>query len=149
MDAYLAWKNCSQASSSPLPQSEHTNDTFDDLTGESQGSPEAGLNWQITVLDFNRECSHFGTDKLISVLTEFTIRTFSHQPNAKYINESLARHGYIGATPDKPTIAFSFQLLRVYQQLHRVCPRLSLEALSKTLNHLHRVEYFVRHLENL
>lgn len=73
-------------------------------------------------------------------LTDYTMRQFSHQPNAKYINETLAYHGFIGATPEKPTIAFAFRLLQVYQQLHRVCPRLSLEALSKTLNHLHRVE---------
>ena len=73
-------------------------------------------------------------------LTGYTMCQFLHQPNAKYINETLAFHGYIGATPEKPTIAFPFRLLQVYRQLHRVCPRLSLEALSKTLNHLHRVE---------
>jgi hypothetical protein len=73
------------------------------------------------------------------------MRTFLHLPNAKYINETLVLHGFIGATPEKPTIAFSFRLLQVYQQLHRVCPRLSLEALSKALNYLHRVQYFIRH----
>lgn len=77
---------------------------------------------------------------IIYQLTEYTMRPFTHQPDAKYINETLAYHGFIGATPEKPTIAFSFRFLQVYQQLHRVCPRLSLEALSKTLNHLHRVE---------
>jgi hypothetical protein len=64
---------------------------------------------------------------------------FSHAPDAKFTNETLARHGFIGATPDKPVIAFSFKLFAIYRQLHRICPRLSLDALSTCLSHLHHV----------
>ena len=76
---------------------------------------------------------------LTSILTEYTTREFSHAPDAKSTNETLARHGFIGATPDKPVIAFSFKLFEIYRQLHRVCPRLSLDALSAGLSHLHHV----------
>jgi hypothetical protein len=31
----------------------------------------------------------------------------------------------------------------IYRQVHRVCPRFSLDALAKTLNHLHRVRWLV------
>ncbi|KAJ7267850.1 hypothetical protein C8J57DRAFT_1435830 [Mycena rebaudengoi] len=43
------------------------------------------------------------------------------------------RHGYIGASPDKVSIAFPI--------LHRVCPRYSLDALSKTLMNVHHAAH--------
>ncbi|KAF8873102.1 hypothetical protein BD779DRAFT_1452217 [Infundibulicybe gibba] len=49
----------------------------------------------------------------------------------------LAHHGYIGATPTSPVIAFSFQVLEAYWQLHRTSPRLAFEAYVKALCHLH------------
>jgi hypothetical protein len=55
------------------------------------------------------------------------------------MNETLARQGFISATPKKPVIAFSFKPFDVYCQLHRVCPRLSLDAFARALNHLHQV----------
>jgi hypothetical protein len=74
------------------------------------------------------------------LLAEWMARNFSHIQDAKYMNETLARHGFIGATPDKPVITFSFQLLNTYCQLHRVCPQFSLDALSKSLTNLHQVK---------
>ncbi|KAF8881743.1 hypothetical protein BD779DRAFT_1445242 [Infundibulicybe gibba] len=56
-------------------------------------------------------------------------------------NETLAYHGYIGATPTSPTIAFSFQLLEAYRQLHRTSPRLVFEAYMKALCHLHQIPF--------
>ncbi|KAJ6455539.1 hypothetical protein C8R47DRAFT_996729 [Mycena vitilis] len=53
-------------------------------------------------------------------------------------NATLLRHGYIGGSPDQPTIAFSLQTLEIYRQIHRVCPRFSLDGLSKALNYLHK-----------
>ncbi|KAJ7764195.1 hypothetical protein DFH07DRAFT_867309 [Mycena maculata] len=50
---------------------------------------------------------------------------------------SLIRHGYIGSAPDQPGFAFPIRLFEIYRQLHRVCPRFSLDALSKALTHLH------------
>jgi hypothetical protein len=77
--------------------------------------------------------------QLTFILTEFTMQEFSHAPDANYTNETLVRHGFIGATPDKPVIAFSFKLFEIYRQLHRVCPRLSVDGLSACLSHLHHV----------
>ncbi|KAJ7062971.1 hypothetical protein B0H15DRAFT_794769, partial [Mycena belliarum] len=50
---------------------------------------------------------------------------------------SLIRHGYIGSSADQPQLAFPIRLFEIYRQLHRVCPRFSMDALSKTLTHLH------------
>ena len=73
------------------------------------------------------------------VPVERKVVMFSHAANAQSINKTLIYHGFIGASPEKPTIAFSFSLLNIYRQLHRVCPRLSIDALSKSLSHLHHV----------
>jgi hypothetical protein len=64
---------------------------------------------------------------------------FSHAPTATSVNETLVRYGFLGASPEKPTIAFSFSLFEIYRQLHRVCPRFSIDALAKSLCHLHQV----------
>ncbi|KAJ7016733.1 hypothetical protein C8F04DRAFT_1201568 [Mycena alexandri] len=45
--------------------------------------------------------------------------------------------GFDGSAPEQPALAFPLRLLEIYRQLHRVCPRFSLDAFSKTLTHLH------------
>jgi len=70
---------------------------------------------------------------------DLTMRQFSHSADAQYSNETLLRHGFLGATPEKPTLAFSLELLEIYRKLHRVCPRFSLDALAKALCHLNHV----------
>ncbi|KIY44561.1 hypothetical protein FISHEDRAFT_51193, partial [Fistulina hepatica ATCC 64428] len=57
---------------------------------------------------------------------------------SQVINETLAFHGLIGSTPENPKVAFTFNFLESYRQLHRVCPRLSIEAMARALQHLHR-----------
>ena len=57
----------------------------------------------------------------------------------EYPNESLARHGYIGTAPVRPSIAIGFRTLEAYRQLHNVCPRLSIQAQVQALCHLHAV----------
>ncbi|KAJ6573774.1 hypothetical protein DFH09DRAFT_1246596 [Mycena vulgaris] len=52
-------------------------------------------------------------------------------------NETLLFHGFIGGSPDQPTIAFSIKTFEVYRQIHRVCPRFSIDGLAKVLNYLH------------
>jgi hypothetical protein len=66
-------------------------------------------------------------------------REFWHIPNVSYTNESLVRNGFLGASPDKPTLAISIELLEIYRQLRRVCPRFSLDALGRALCHIHNV----------
>jgi hypothetical protein len=56
-----------------------------------------------------------------------------------YTNETLVRNGYLGASPEKPTLAISIELLEIYRQLCRVCPRFSLDALARALCHIHHV----------
>jgi len=70
---------------------------------------------------------------------DLTTHQFSHSTDAQYSKETLLRHGFLGATPEKPTLAFSLELLEIYWQLRRVCPRFSLDALAKALCHLNRV----------
>ncbi|KAF7371508.1 hypothetical protein MVEN_00005600 [Mycena venus] len=53
-------------------------------------------------------------------------------------NATLIQHGYLGASPERVTRAFPIRLFEIYRQLHRVCPRFTLDALGKTLTHLHQ-----------
>ncbi|KAJ7206188.1 hypothetical protein B0H12DRAFT_1034827, partial [Mycena haematopus] len=52
-------------------------------------------------------------------------------------NETLLRHGYIGASPEKVSLAFSIRLFEIFRQIHRVCPCYSIGGLSTTLTNLH------------
>ncbi|KAJ6614643.1 hypothetical protein B0H10DRAFT_1802889 [Mycena sp. CBHHK59/15] len=61
---------------------------------------------------------------------------FAHADDVQRTNETLVRHGYIGASPEKVSLAFPLRLFKVYRQIHRVCPRYSLGALSRTLTNL-------------
>ena len=87
--------------------------------------------------------------QLTFILTEYTLHEFSHAPDAQFTNETLARHGFIGATPDKPVLTFSFSLFEIYHQLHHVCPWLSLDAFSSCLSHLHHVNILFIAILNL
>ena len=80
---------------------------------------------------------------------DLTTRQFSHSAEVLYTNETLLQYGFLGATPEKPTLAFSLELLEIYRQLRRVCPRFSLDALAKALCHLHCVCAFFSCLDNV
>ncbi|KAJ6546321.1 hypothetical protein B0H10DRAFT_1852436 [Mycena sp. CBHHK59/15] len=84
-------------------------------------SDEDPAAWPLTVLGFEENGTHL----------------FVHSTTTKETNESLILHGYIGASPEMPALAFPIRLFEIYRQIHRVCPRYSLDALSKTLTHLH------------
>lgn len=64
--------------------------------------------------------------------------TFIHDPS-DYPNVTLLRHGFLGSSPTHPTIAIHISVLDYYRQLHRECPRLSVQAQVKALCHLHGV----------
>ncbi|KAJ7119405.1 hypothetical protein C8R44DRAFT_624749 [Mycena epipterygia] len=53
-------------------------------------------------------------------------------------NQTLIRHGYLGASPEKVSLAFPIRLFEIYRQIHRVCPRYSIGALCTTLTNLHQ-----------
>ena len=91
-------------------------------------------------LDFNCESHSLLVDFFVQVCSkDYSSCSFEHIPSVKYMNETLAHYGLIGTSPEKPTLAFSFQLFDIYQQLHCVCPQFSLDALSKAPCHLHHV----------
>ncbi len=66
-------------------------------------------------------------------------RTFRRPTPETKTNVAMALEGYIGTSPTSPNIALSFDVLEVYRQFHRVCPRLSIQAHVRALCHLHRV----------
>ncbi|KAJ7495746.1 hypothetical protein B0H11DRAFT_2155923 [Mycena galericulata] len=70
---------------------------------------------------------------------ESGLRLFTHPPGAHNSNEMLVRYGYIGGSPDKPAIAFAIRTFEIYRQVHRVCPRYTMDSLAKTLSYLHKV----------
>lgn len=72
---------------------------------------------------------------------------FFHGEDVESVNETLLRNGFIGATPERPSIAFSITLFEIFRQIHRVCPRLSIYGISKALSYIHGVRFFVLHLE--
>ncbi|KAF8329667.1 hypothetical protein F5887DRAFT_896606 [Amanita rubescens] len=55
----------------------------------------------------------------------------------RYPNEALVRNGFLGCSPLHPTVCISFRTLSAYRQIHRTCPRYSLQAFAKSLCYLH------------
>ncbi|KAJ7899542.1 hypothetical protein B0H14DRAFT_2331673, partial [Mycena olivaceomarginata] len=47
----------------------------------------------------------------------------------------------IGASPERVSLAFPIRTFEIFRQVHRVCPRYSLDALSKTLMNLHHTSH--------
>ncbi|KAK7030347.1 hypothetical protein VNI00_014204 [Paramarasmius palmivorus] len=77
--------------------------------------------WEIPVIDFNVNRT----------------MTFFHLSDAQSVNDSLVRHGYLGATPKQPQVAFPLHMFSVYRQIHRVCPKFTIDGLSKALQYIH------------
>ena len=73
-----------------------------------------------------------------------------HNP-VDHPNVTLLRNGFLGSSPTHPTVAIHISVLDCYRQLHRECPRLSVQAQVKALCHLHSVSsiFFVYRLLNL
>ncbi|KAJ7088984.1 hypothetical protein C8R44DRAFT_892604 [Mycena epipterygia] len=85
----------------------------------SDDDPEA---WSIEVIGFEAETHH----------------CFVHTGDAMRANQTLIQHGYLGASPEKVSLAFPIRLFEIYRQIHRVCPRYSIGALCTTLTNLHQ-----------
>ena len=125
-DAYLAWKH-------------------EGPPGVSEGLDDGdGVTWSLPTMSFTGMFSVLE----VSVADYYTNAEhgpvlFTHAASVKSVNETLVRYGFLGASPEKPTIAFSFSLFDIYRQLHWVCPHFSIDALSKSLSHLHHVSYHV------
>ncbi|KAJ7340863.1 hypothetical protein DFH08DRAFT_963708 [Mycena albidolilacea] len=50
--------------------------------------------------------------------SEFGPRTFAYTTESRNANKTLLKHGYIGGSPDQPTIAFALSTLKIYRQIH-------------------------------
>ncbi|KAJ6476562.1 hypothetical protein DFH09DRAFT_1108859 [Mycena vulgaris] len=73
--------------------------------------------------------------------SETGIHIFSHPEDTTRANQTLLQYGYLGSSPESPAMAFPLEFLEQFRQIHRVCPHFSLDALSKTLNHLHKARF--------
>ncbi|KAJ8092015.1 hypothetical protein PM082_024251 [Marasmius tenuissimus] len=68
---------------------------------------------------------------------------YEHNPGVRSVskaetsNETLCRFGLLGGSPDNPNVAFPFQLLETFRQIHWVCPRFSINQLSRVLTNIH------------
>ncbi|KAF8142395.1 hypothetical protein K438DRAFT_2113734 [Mycena galopus ATCC 62051] len=69
-------------------------------------------------------------------LDELGAHKFIHTGST--VNATLIHHGYLGASPEKVNRAFPLRMFEIYRQIHRVCPRFTLDALGKTLTNLHQ-----------
>ncbi|KAK1229756.1 hypothetical protein PQX77_007171, partial [Marasmius sp. AFHP31] len=85
-----------------------------------------GQSWSLHAMDFS-----------INEAIEFS----QPDPGSFSVNDTLLRHGFIGGSPNVPTIAFSLSLLDIFRQIHRVCPRFSLDALARSLHNIHQIPY--------
>ncbi|KAK1235915.1 hypothetical protein PQX77_000848 [Marasmius sp. AFHP31] len=96
------------------------------LTYQCFGQPDAKEleddRWRILVVSFDEY------DKYPEI---YSVR------GAETSNETLARFGMLGGSPEQPTIAFPFQFLESFRQIHRVCPRFSINGLSRVITNIH------------
>ncbi|RPD52686.1 hypothetical protein L226DRAFT_576759 [Lentinus tigrinus ALCF2SS1-7] len=101
------------------------------LTWQVNLSPEDGEEptgdaFSITVVNFFETCS----------------QTFRRPTPDTKANVAMMLDGYVGTSPNTPSVALSLHVLEVYRQYHRVCPRLSIQVHVRALCHLHRVPYW-------
>ncbi|KAJ8092616.1 hypothetical protein PM082_006941 [Marasmius tenuissimus] len=99
------------------------------LLHQSHGAPDPGDDdlcegqpWTIARMDLYEYCY---------------LEDIRHVHGSQTANETLAFYGYLGGSPDDPTIAFPFKFLETFRQIHRVCPRFSISGLSCTLTNTH------------
>jgi hypothetical protein len=114
------------------------------LVWKAEGALPAGTSpdesrWEIVTVDMFGKYSRLDQTLDTHLLEDSRRQEFQHLPDAQSINETLVRSGFIGAAPDVPVMAISFQALEAFRQLSRVCPRLSAQAFVKAMCHLHRV----------
>jgi hypothetical protein len=97
--------------------------------------------WHIEVINIESTYVLYSKCQIVNLLDNVArgLHPFTHLPSTPFSSVTLVLHGYIGASPDQPHLAFSIQLLAFYRQLRCVHPRLSLDAFAKCLNHFHSV----------
>ncbi|KAH7904735.1 hypothetical protein BJ138DRAFT_1106572 [Hygrophoropsis aurantiaca] len=84
----------------------------------------------------SNECPALAHIELVDIFSRRQ-ESLSSRPSHVFPNETLIYHGFLGSSPLHPTVAISIRTLANYRQVHRTCPRLSIEAQCKALCHLH------------
>ena len=112
--AYLQWKYSSTVPFREPPTQEPA-PTADQVPDAQTGSPEYDLN--LDCLDF------------------YTLKTAIHVPrmSSQSPAEALVLHGYLGATPDNPSLAVSLDTLELFRDIRRFKASYSVEAFTKLL----------------
>ena len=115
-DAYLAWQadDAPPGDTSIPPFSIHAAEMFSECRSETYG--------------LYSHCR-----------IALNMRSFHPARPDELPNVTLVHNGFLGVAPVAPSLAISLRALEAYQQLHRVCPRLSVQAFSRALCILHAV----------
>ncbi|KAG6895202.1 hypothetical protein C0992_002602 [Termitomyces sp. T32_za158] len=61
----------------------------------------------------------------------------------------IVRHGYLGATPESPSIALSLRTLELYHRIRRRKPSFGIEAFTKVLSDLYMIPYHWQYCDTL
>ncbi|KAG6884740.1 hypothetical protein C0992_005852 [Termitomyces sp. T32_za158] len=98
--------------------------------------------------------SHFNAeyDYPISVVDIFTLdkRAIIHQAEStKSVSIALVQQGYLGTTPETPSLAMSLRTLELYYRIRRRKPSFSIEAFAKVLCDFYMMPYHRRYRDGL
>ena len=118
MAAYLQWKYRTTPSREPTPPAQ------ENATPTEEEVPDAQAQTGSPDYDLDLDCLDFYTLKS----TLHVPRTSSHSPA-----EALVLHGFLGATPDNPSIAVSLETLELFRHIRRFKASYSVEAFTKLL----------------
>ena len=95
--------------------------------------------WDVTLVDFWRTHVLYVHIHESDHVLELQMDVVTPASRDEYANETLARRGYLGTAPFRPSVAIAFHTLEAYRQLHYACPRLSIQAQVRALCRLHAV----------
>jgi hypothetical protein len=114
--AYLTWK---------YPSDSPPNDATPPSSRSPSPSPSS--------YDFDIEC--------IDLYTLSSETHIQRNTDVKTVSEALVLNGYIGATPQSPSIAISLRTLKLYRRIRLRKPSFSAEAFTKVLCDLYNVRH--------
>ncbi|KAG1781486.1 hypothetical protein EV702DRAFT_1041995 [Suillus placidus] len=93
--------------------------------------PSPSLSASPSSYDFEIEC--------IDLYTLSNTTRIQRNANVKTVSEALVLNGYIGATPQSPSIAISLRTLELYRRIRLQKPLFSAEAFTKVLCDLYNI----------
>ncbi|KAG6895281.1 hypothetical protein C0992_002165 [Termitomyces sp. T32_za158] len=114
---------------------------------------DAYLGWKYPVADMTTDpCNNPDYNYPIDVVDIFTLDTqiIIHQTEStKSISVALVQQGYLGTTPERPSLAVSLRTLELYYWIRRRKPSFSIEAFAKVLCDLYMIPYHRRYRDGL